>query len=128
MVDVEGDALGVRVVPANVQDCDALAALAPDLAAHPSLRLAWMDLGFAAGRCGELLARHGIVRELVGTAGRQGFVVEPRRWKIEQTFGCLQRYRRLRVDDEASTDSSRHMTILASLFMTGMRFERMLQS
>lgn len=128
MVDVEGDALGVRVVPANVQDGDALAALAPDLAAHPSLRLAWMDLGFAARRCGELRARHGIVRELVGTAGRQGFVVEPRRWKIEQTFGCLQRYRRRRGDDEASTDSSRHMTILASLFMTGMRFERMLQS
>ena len=48
MVDVEGDPLGVRVVPADVQDRDALAALAPDLAAHPSLRLAWMDLGFAA--------------------------------------------------------------------------------
>src|SRR3954471_11020155 len=33
MVDVEGDPLGVRVVPADVQDRDALAALAPDLAA-----------------------------------------------------------------------------------------------
>ena len=128
MVDVEGDPLGVRVVPADMQDRDALAALAPDLAAHPSLRLAWMDLGFAAERCGEFLARHGIVRELVGTPGRPGFVVEPRRWKVEQTFGCLQRYRRLRVDDEASTASSRHMTILASLFMTGMRLERMLQA
>ena len=126
MVDVEGDPLGVRVVPADVQDRDALAALAPDLAAHPSLRLAWMDLGFAAERCGELLARHGIVRELVGTVGRRGFVVEPRRWKVEQTFGCLQRYRRLRVDDEMSNETSRHMTVLASLFMTGMRFERML--
>ena len=50
------------------------------------------------------------------------------RTRIEQTFGCLQRYRRLRVDDEASTASSRHMTILASLFMTGMRLERMLQA
>ena len=128
MVDVEGDPLGVRVVPADVQDRDALAALAPDLAAHPSLRLAWMDLGFAAERCGELLARHGIVRELVGTVGRRGFVVEPRRWKVEQTFGCLQRYRRLRVDDEMSNETSRHMTVLASLFMTGMRLERMLQA
>ena len=35
VVDVEGDPLGVRVVPADVQDRDALAALAPDLAAHP---------------------------------------------------------------------------------------------
>ena len=128
MVDVEGDPLGVRAVPADVQDRDALAALAPDLAAHPSLRLAWMDLGFAAERCGELLARHGIVRELVGTVGRRGFVVEPRRWKVEQTFGCLQRYRRLRVDDETSNETSRHMTVLASLFMTGMRLERMLQA
>jgi putative transposase len=128
MVDVEGDPLGVRVVPADVQDRDALAALAPDLAAHPSLRLAWMDLGFAAERCGELLARHGIVRELVGTVGRRGFVVAPRRWKVEQTFGCLQRYRRLRVDDEMSNETSRHMTVLASLFMTGMRLERMLQA
>jgi putative transposase len=128
MVDVEGDPLGVRVVPADLQDRDALAALAPDLVAHPSLRLVWMDLGFAAERCGEFLARHGIVRELVGTPGRPGFVVEPRRWKVEQTFGCLQRYRRLRVDDEASTASSRHMTVLASLFMIGMRLERMLQA
>src|SRR4051812_29956378 len=82
MVDVGGDPLGVRVVPADVQDRDALAALGPDLAAHPSLRLAWMDLGFAAERCGELLARHGVVQELVGTVGRRGFVVEPRRWKV----------------------------------------------
>ena len=128
MVDVGGDPLGLRGVPADVQDRDALAALAPDLAAHPSRHRAWIGLGFAARRCGELLARHGIVRELVGTAGRRGFVVEPRRWKVEQTFECLQRYRRLRVDDEMSNETSRHMTILASLFMTGMRLERTLQA
>ena len=128
MVDTQGDPLGVRVVPADMQDRDALAPLAPDLAAHPSLRLAWMDLGFAAERCGELLARHGIVQELVGTVGRRDFVVEPRRWKVEQTFGRLQRYRRLRADDETSHDTSRQMTLLASLFMTGMRLERMLQA
>jgi putative transposase len=66
--------------------------------------------------------------EIVGTPGRKGFRVEPRRWKVEQTFGCLQRYRRLRVDDEASLDTSRAMTLLASVFMTGMRLERMLQT
>ena len=115
-------------MPADTQDRDALATLAPDLAAHPSLRLAWMDLGFAAERCDELLARHGIVQELVGTLSRRGFVVEPRRWKVEQTFGCLQRYRRLRVDDEMSCESSRGMTMLVALFMIGMRLERRLTS
>jgi putative transposase len=126
MVDVEGDPLGARVVPADVQDRDALRALAPDLAAHPSLLLVWPDRGFAGDDPGAFLRRHGIVPELVGAVGREGFVVEPRRWKVEQTFGCLQRYRRLRVDDEASNEASRHMAVLASRFMVGMRLERML--
>jgi hypothetical protein len=43
---------------------------------------------------------------------------------VEQTFGCLQRYRRLRVDDETSLATSRQITLLASVFMTGMRLER----
>ena len=55
---------------------------------------------------------------------RPGFVVEPRRWKVEQTFACLQRYRRLLVDHKGSTEKSRTMTLLASLFMTSARFER----
>ena len=43
---------------------------------------------------------------MVGTPGRRGFRVEPRRRKVERTFGCLLRYRRLRVDDEASLETS----------------------
>jgi len=77
--------------------------------------------------CRRPFERHGITSEIVGTPGRKGFQIEPRRWKIEQTFGCLQRHRRLR-NDEASCETSRHMTILASLFMTGMRLERMHQA
>jgi hypothetical protein len=50
------------------------------------------------------------------------------RARIEQTFGCLQRYRRLRVDDEMSCESSRGMTMLVALFMIGMRLERRLTS
>jgi transposase len=127
MIDTQGDPLGVRVVPADIQDRDALRVLAPDLAAHVSLLLVWLDRGFAGDDPRAFLQRHGVTPEIVGTIGRKGFQVEPRRWKIEQTFGCLQRYRRLRVDDEMSNETSRHMTILASLFMTGMRLERMLR-
>ncbi len=71
---------------------------------------------------------YGIRAELVGTLGRKGFQVEPRRWKVEQTFGCLQRYRRLRVDDESHHDTSRQITVLASVFMIGMRLQRASQS
>jgi transposase len=128
MIDTRGDPLGVRVVPADVQDRDALHTLAPDLAAHASILLAWLDRGFAGDDPCAFLQRHGIAAEIVGTPGRKGFQVEPRRWVVEQTFGCLQRYRRLRVDDEASLGTSRAMTMLAALFMTGMRLERMLHT
>ena len=128
MVDTQGDPLGARVVPADTQDRDALESLAPDLAVHGSLLLVWLDRGFAGDEPCAFLLRHGIAADIVGTLGRKGFQVEPRRWKVEQTFGCLQRYRRLRVDDEASLATSRAMTLLASVFMTGMRLERMLQT
>ena len=128
MIDTQGDPLGARVVPAGTQDRDALESLAPDLVVHASLLLVWLDRGFAGDEPRAFLRRHGIAAEIVGTPGRKGFQVEPRRWKVEQTFGCLQRYRRLRVDDEASLATSRAMTLLASVFMTGMRLERMLQT
>jgi transposase len=124
MIDTQGDPLGARVVPADTQDRDALESLAPDLAAHASLLLVRLDRGFAGDEPCAFLRRHGIAAGIVGTPGRKGLQVEPRRWKVERTFGCLQRYRRLRVDDEASLATSRAMTLLASVFMTGMRLER----
>ena len=93
MIDTQGDPLGVRVVSGEVQDRDALRALAPDLATHGSLLLVWLDRAFAGDDPAIFLRRYGVAAELVGTRGRQGFQVEPRRWKVEQTFGCLQRYR-----------------------------------
>src|SRR3954465_7708518 len=128
MVDTEGDPLGVRAVPADVHEHRALPAPAPDLAAHPTLRLIWLDRGFAGDEPEAFLNRHGIVAEVGGIRNRAGFQLEKRRWKAEQTFGCLQRYRRLRVDDEMSCETSRGMTLLTSLFMTGMRLERLVAS
>src|SRR5881628_2310851 len=61
--------------------------------------------GYDAGKKVEgRLDRHAIVAEVVGIKDRRGFQLEKRRWKAEQTFGCLQRYRRLRVDDEMSCE------------------------
>src|SRR6187455_321153 len=126
LVDTEGDPLGIRVVPADVHEHRALRALAPDLAAHPTLRLAWLDRGFAGEEPEAFLNRHGIAVEVVGIKDRRAFQLEKRRWKAEQTFGCLLRYRRLRVDDEMSCETSRGMAMLAALFMTGMRLERLI--
>ena len=128
MVDTEGAPLGIRVVPADAHDHRALLALAPDLALHPTLLLIWLDRGFAGDEPRAFLNGRGITVEIVGIRERRGFQVEPRRWKAEQTFGCLLRYRRLRVDDEMSCESSRGMALLVALFMTGMRLERLIGS
>ena len=128
MVDSEGDPLGLRVVPADLHEHRALRALAPDLVLQPKLLLVWLDRGFAGDEPKLFLNRYGVAAEVVGTRNRAGFQLEKRRWKVEQTFGCLQRYRRLRVDDEMSCETSRGMTILASMFMTAMRLERLRSS
>src|SRR4029079_6950785 len=122
------DPLGLRVVPADLHEHRALRALAPDLVLQPKLLLVWLDRGFAGDEPKLFLNRCAVAAEVVGPRNRAGFQLEKRRWKVEQTFGCLQRYRRLRVDDEMSNETSRHMTVLASLFMTGVRLERMLQA
>ena len=53
-----------------------------------------------------------IVRRPEGT---KGFVVLPRRWVVERTFGWLGRYRRLARDYEHTVSSSEAMTYLASI-------------
>ncbi len=46
--------------------------------------------------------------------GTKGWVVLPRRWVVERTFGWLGRYRRLARDYEHTVKSSEAMTYLAS--------------
>jgi putative transposase len=123
LVDTEGLVQAIQVVPASVQDRDTPAVIEPELAGS-SLRKVWADLAFNGEAAAASMARCGIDLELVGRKNKTGFEVEPRRWRVEQTFGVLARYRRLLVDHEGSTAMSRFMTLLAALFTTANRFER----
>jgi putative transposase len=127
LTDTEGLIHAIRVVPASVQDRDTPAVIEPELAGSSllnSLLKVWADLAFNGGAAAAPMIRCGIDLELVGRKSKTGFEVEPKRWRIEQTFGVLGRYRRLLIDHEGSTTMSRVMTLLAALFMTGSRFER----
>lgn len=48
-----------------------------------------------------------------GLAGQEGFVVQPRRWVVERTFGWLMRWRRLVRDYERRIDVSCNMIYVA---------------
>jgi transposase len=123
LVDTEGLIRAIQVVPASVQDRDTPAVIEPELAGSSLLKV-WADLAFNGDATAAPMIRCGIDLELVGRQNKAGFAVEPRRWKVEETFGILSRYRRLQVDHEGSTCRSRTMTLLAALFMTANRFER----
>ena len=127
LVDTEGLVHAVQVVPASVQDRDTPAVLEPELA-KSSLRKVWANLAFNGEVATAPMARCGIELELVGRKNKTGFEVEPKRWRIEQTFGVLARYRRLQVDHEGSTVRSRLMALLAALFTTANRFERQIMA
>lgn len=127
LAGTEGLVQALRVVPASVQDRDTPSLIEPELAAGRLLKV-WADLAFAGERAAIPLERHGVMLELVGREDKAGFAVEPRRWKIEQTFGVLGRYRRLLVDHEGSAVTSHTMTLLAALFMTANRFERQIMA
>jgi putative transposase len=55
-----------------------------------------------------------IVRRVAGTTG---FVVIPRRWIVERTFGWLGRWRRLSKDYEELPEVSEAMVTLAAIRM-----------
>ena len=113
----------IRVVPASVQDRDTPAVIEPELAGGSLLEVR-ADLAFSGGAAAAPMIRRGIDLGPVGRMGRTGFEVEPERWRIEQTFGVLGRYRRRLMDHEGGTAMSRVMAVLAALFTAGDRFER----
>jgi putative transposase len=75
------------------------------------------DEGFAGAEWGAKVQAHfGWRMEIVRKPKEQvGFAVFPRRWMVEQTFGCWGRYRRLSRDYEQNPDCSRATLLLAAL-------------
>lgn len=96
-VDTLGLVLCVIVTAASIQDRDGAHPLLARLREKFStITLVWADGGYA----GRLLPwAHDVLRLAVTIVKRcddvKGFVVLPRRWVVERTFGWLTRYRRL---------------------------------
>ena len=73
----------------------------------PTLRLVWADGGY----CEPLVAGYAAATDCrveiaVKPADPKGFVVLPRRWVVERTFGWLVKYRRLAGRDFETTPAS----------------------
>ena len=114
VVDTLGFILAVVVHPASQQDRDgARPTLEQALARHPTLKKCWADGGYA-GALVEWSKELGLDLEIVKKPQGE-FVVLPKRWIVERTFGWIVRNRRLRCDYEASIESSVGYVLLAMI-------------
>lgn len=108
--DTLGLLLVLIVTAAGVQDSTGGKQVLDELATRwPSVTKAWVDGGYNNG-----VVKHGaavgIEVEVVKRDKEQkGFVVQPIRWRVEQSFGIMSRYRRLHRDYEALPERSRSM-------------------
>jgi transposase len=117
VVDSLGLLLAVIVTAASVQDRDGACRLLAVLRERFStITLVWADGGYA-GRlvtwaCQVLALTVTIVKRSDDT---KGFVVLPRRWVVERTFGWLMRYRRLTRDYERRPEHHEAMVLWATI-------------
>ena len=102
LVDTEGHLLAVLVLAADVSDRDGAVLLwALYAARYPELVLIWGDSHYGGDLSAETEAALGIVITVVSKPTEQeGFVVQPRRWVVERSFGWLTHCRRLARDYE----------------------------
>jgi putative transposase len=121
--------LAVGVTAANVQDRDGAMQLLAVLRSKCSrLRLIWADQAYAGDLLPWLWAlrpwrkvRLEIVRR---PEGIKGFLLLPKRWIVERTFGWFNRYRRLSKDYEYVTQTSEAMLRVAMIHLMVRRLAR----
>ena len=102
-VDTLGHLLALKVTAANEQDRDQVGELAQAVqhVTGQHVELAYVDAGYTGERAAHAAKEHGIQLEVVKlNQAKKGFVLLPRRWVVERSFGWAARFRRLARDYE----------------------------
>ena len=102
-VDAQRHLLAVDVTPANEQERAQVQQLctAVQEATGQSVEVAWADQGYTGKDAKNQAAEQGIDLQIIKLPeAKKGFVLLPRRWVVERSFGWLARFRRLSRDYE----------------------------
>jgi transposase len=103
-----GHLLALRASAANEQNRAQLGALAAEVqaATGEQVELAYGDQGYSGAEPAKQASSHGIKLEVVKLdQAKRGFVLLPRRWVLERSFGWAARFRWLARDYERLSSS-----------------------
>lgn len=121
-VDTLGHLLALHVTPANADDRAEVGRLAQAVqdTTGESVDIAFVDAGYNGPNAAAAAQAHGIELVVVKLPeAKKGFVLLPRRWVIERSFGWTTRFRRLVRDYEryASTLAGLHLIAFVCLML-----------
>jgi transposase len=115
-----GHLLALHVTPANEQDRDQVAILAEAVqdVTGESVEVAFVDLGYTGDDPDVDAASFGIHLEVVKLPdAKRGFVLLPRRWVVERSYGWMARFRRLARDYERLSETLEGLHYVAFSFL-----------
>lgn len=121
-VDTLGLLLAVHITPANEQERAQVAELARHVqhVTGQTVKLAFADQGYTGDTAAQAARKEGIELQVIKLAeAKKGFVLLPRRWGGERSFGWLNRFRRLVRDYERlpETLAGLHFVVFAMLML-----------
>jgi len=128
-VDTLGLPIECQITPADMQDRDALAPLLRETRRKsPFVTMCFVDSGYngdEAQRAAFEASRISITVVPRNDKQIKGFIVLPKRWVVERTFGWINRARRLAKDFEATIESALAWLLIALAFLLTRRLARL---
>ena len=124
-VDTLGHLLAMLVTPANEQDRAQVGQLAQAVqeATGETVEVAFVDQGYTGDEAAQMAEEQGMRLEVIKLpAAKKGFVLLPRRWVVERSFGWMARFRRLARDYERLPDTLKGLHFLAFAILMTHRF------
>jgi transposase len=115
-VDTLGHLLALCVTPADEQDRAQVSELAKRVQEETgeTVEIAFVDQGYTGENAADAAEEHGIKLEVVKLpTAKRGFVLLPRRWVVERSFGWMSRFRRLARDYERLPETLAGLHLLA---------------
>jgi transposase len=115
-VDTLGHLLALHVTAANEQDRAQVKQLAEQVqeVTGQSVELAYVDQGYTGKQPAQDAAAYGLQLEVVKLPeAKKGFILLPRRWVVERSFGWAARFRRLARDYERLPETLAGLHFLA---------------